>query len=620
MRHDYNLEKRKYAIIGLVVAVILIYIGRLFFLQIVETKYRGQANDNAFLTRTIFPARGVIYDRYGRELVYNQVAYDLVVTIHDMKGLDTLAFCQTLGIDRESFEKRIKDIKNSRGYSKYTQQVFSTQIDGEEYANIGQMLWRFPGFDFRTRTIRQYRYPIAPLILGNIKEVGPKDIDNDSYYSRGDYIGDLGVEKSYEKYLRGVKGKEILLRNAYGVIQGSYEDGRYDVDPEPGHDLTLSIDAGLQAYAESLMVNKVGALVAIEPASGEILAMVSSPTFDPRLLVGRHRGRNYRNLINDKYKPLFDRAIQAAYPPGSTFKPTQGLIALQDGVINEHTTLPCQGGFRFGNFKMGCHDGVAAWSIVDAIATSCNGYFGWCLYNSLSNSQKYGNVQKAFDAWKDYMVSMGYGYPLGIDLPGEKRGFIPNKEYYNKAFHTDKWKPVSIISISIGQGEINATPLQIANLAATIANRGYYYVPHVIKHIDGYEQIPDTFLHRHYTKIDTKHYDLIVEGMHQAAIKGTVRHAGNLEPEGIVLCGKTGTAQNPHGKDHSVFMGFAPLEEPKIAVCCYVQNGGFGAVFGVPIGSLVIEKYLNGRISDRRKPVEQNMLNASTLNNSGVTN
>jgi len=613
MQHDYNLEKRKFVIGCLVVLFILIYITRLFYLQVIEDKYKEQANDNAFLTQTIYPARGVIYDRQGRELVYNQVAYDLVVTMRNMKGLDTLAFCQTLDIDVEQFEKRIKEIKSSRGYSSYTQQVFTSQITGEEYANIEQTLWRFPGFDIRTRTIRQYKYPIAPHILGNIKEVSQKEIEKDPYYKRGDYVGDNGVEKSYEKYLRGEKGKAILLRNAHGVVQGSYQNGQYDVDPVPGHDLTLSIDADLQAYAESLMVNKVGALVAIEPSTGEVLAMVSSPTYDPRLLVGRQRGRNYAALVRDPYKPLYDRAIQAAYPPGSTFKPTQGLIGLQEGVINENTALPCQGGFRFGNFKMGCHDGTVSWTIVPAIATSCNGYFGWCLYNTLSNTKKHKGVQQAFDAWKNYMVSMGYGYRLGIDLPSESRGFIPNKEYYNKAFRTDKWKPVSIISISIGQGEITATPLQIANLAATIANRGHYYIPHVIKHIDGLEQIPDTFLHPHRTLIDRKHYDLIVEGMRQAAVMGTVRQAGNLDSEGIVLCGKTGTAQNPHGKDHSVFMGFAPMEEPKIAVCCYVQNGGFGATYGVPIGSLVIEKYLNGSISQRRKDLERKMLTSSTL-------
>ena len=440
-----------------------------------------------------------------------------------------------------------------------------------------------------------------------------RDIERDSYYQSGDYTGDLGVEKSYEQYLRGRKGKQILLRDAHGRIKGHFEDGKYDISPIPGKDLTLSIDADLQAYAESLMVNKVGAVVAIQPSTGEILCMVSSPTFDPRLLVGRQRGRNYKALKDNPYKPLYDRAVSATYPPGSTFKPTQGLIGLQDGAITPQTVLHCNGGFRMGNFRMGCHDGVAAWTIVPAIATSCNGYFGWCLVNILNN-KKYTSIQESFTAWKDYMVSMGYGYRLGVDIPGESRGLIPNAQYYNKAFRTDKWKPINIISISIGQGEILATPLQIANLAATIANRGHYYVPHVIHAIQD-TIVPDTFRIQQRTLIDRKWYDWVVEGMRQAAINGTVRRTGNMDPEGIELCGKTGTAQNPHGKDHSVFMGFAPKDDPQIAICCFVENGGFGATFGVPIGTLVIEKYLNGAISDRRRYLEDNMLKTSTLGN-----
>ena len=440
-----------------------------------------------------------------------------------------------------------------------------------------------------------------------------RDIQRDPYYPRGDYTGDLGVEKSYESYLRGRKGKLILLRDAHGRIKGHFEDGKYDVTPIPGRNLTLSIDADIQAYAESLMVNKVGAVVAIQPATGEILCMVSSPTFDPRLLVGRQRGRNYKALTSNPYRPLYDRAVSATYPPGSTFKPTQGLIGLQDGAITPQTVLHCNGGFRMGNFRMGCHDGVASWTIVPAIATSCNGYFGWWLVHILNN-MKYKSIQESFTAWKDYMVSMGYGYRLGVDIPGESRGLIPNSQYYNKAFRTDKWKPINIISISIGQGEILATPLQIANLAATIANRGHYYVPHVIREIQD-TIIPDTFNIQQRTLIDRKWYDWIVEGMRQAAVNGTVRRTGNMDPEGIELCGKTGTAQNPHGKDHSVFMGFAPKDDPQIAICCFVENGGFGATFGVPIGTLVIEKYLNGKISDRRKYLETNMLNSSTMGN-----
>ncbi|MBP5214814.1 MAG: penicillin-binding protein 2 [Bacteroidales bacterium] len=617
MRHDIDLENRRFVIIGLVLAVILVFIIRLFYLQIVSDEYIEKAKNNAFQVRTIYPSRGIIYDRKGRELVYNQPAYDVMVTMKEVKNLDTLDFCNVLGITREAFEKRMRDITRSRGFSYFTQQVFVSQLTAKDFAKVEEALYRFKGFDTRIRTIRQYKYPIAPLILGNIGEVGKKMIEKDSYYTQGDWVGNLGVEKYYETILRGKKGKEYLLRDVKGRIKEHYDNGSKDVAPVAGHDITLTIDAELQQYAESLMVNKIGALVAIEPSTGEVLAMVSSPTFDPRLLAGRDRGKNYTALFHNPYHPLNDRAIQASYPPGSTFKPAQALIALEDGALTPNTVLPCHGGFRQGKFRMGCHDGNTSWTMVPAIATSCNGYFGYCLVRILEN-KKYKSIQEAFEQWKNYMVSMGYGYKLGIDLPGETRGFIPNPAYYNNGFHTQNWKPINIISISIGQGEILATPLQIANLASTIANRGYYYVPHVLKEVypsaDGeIEQVPDTFLHPIYTKIDKRHYEVVAEGMRQAALMGTVRHAGNMDPEGIELCGKTGTAQNPHGRDHSVFMGFAPKDNPKIAVCCYIENGGFGATYGVPIGTLVIEKYLNGKISNRRKPFETRMFNESTL-------
>lgn len=612
MNKDAHLENRKFVIAGLVFGIVLIYIVRLFYLQVVDDSFASKANDNAFLTRTLYPARGIIYDRNGRELVYNQPSYQLVVTMREMKNLDTLDFCKTLGITREDFDRTISKIKHTRGYSRFTQQNFTSQLSGEDYGRMSEAISRFPGFDVVKRTIREYKYPIAPHILGNIREVSSKEIERDPYYKAGDYVGDLGVEKYYEQHLRGVKGKEILLRDAHGVIKGHYHDGELDEKPIAGQNITLSIDADLQAYAESLMVNKVGALVAIQPRTGEILAMVSAPSYNPSTLVGRQRGKNYAELQKDRLLPLINRAISATYPPGSTFKPTQGLIGLQTGTITPNTVLPCQGGFRFGNFKMGCHDGTAAWTLVPAIATSCNGYFGWCFYNTLTNKKYKGGVQEAFEDWKNYMVSMGYGYRLGIDLPGEKRGFIPNRGYYNRAFRNEKWNPVSIISISIGQGEIMASPLQIANLAATIANRGHYFTPHVLHSIEG-EALPDSLTTPHHTLIDPKYYNAVVEGMRQAAVMGTVRTSGNMDEEGIILCGKTGTAQNPHGRDHSVFMGFAPMDEPEIAICCFIENGGFGATYGVPIGTLVIEKYLNGRISDRRKELEMRMKTSSTL-------
>lgn len=618
MQNKYELEKRKYVIGGLILGIFLLYLIRLFDLQILDDSYGEKARDNAFLTKTIYPARGEILDRNGKQLVYNLPSYDLVVTMREVKDLDTLDLCQALGIEKEDFDRRMDEIKDrgrNPGYSSYTQQVFATQLMALDYAQLQQRMYKYHGFEIRPRTIRQFKYRNAAHVLGNIREVTKKEIEQQDYYRLGDYIGGLGVEQSYEEYLRGVKGKEILLRDAHGRIQGRYEDGKYDQIPKAGHNITLSIDIDLQAYAESLMVNKVGALVAIEPATGEILAMVSSPTFDPTTLVGRQKNKNYAALYRDPYKPLLNRAIQGRYPPGSTFKPSQGLIGLQEGAITPNSVLPCHGGFVMGNFRMGCHDGSAAWTIVPAIAGSCNGYFGWCLMHILNN-KKYSGVQESFEVWKNYMVSMGYGYKLGIDVPGENRGFIPNPAYYNKAFRTEKWKPVSIVSISIGQGEILATPLQIANLAATIANRGYYYTPHVVHEIQD-TIIPDTFRIKHYTMVEPRHYEWIVKGMRAAVTSGTVTRSGNLDPEGIMMCGKTGTAQNPHGKDHSVFMGFAPMDEPKIAVCCYVENGGFGATFGVPIGSLVIEKYLNGKISPRRKAFEESMVHTSTMANMG---
>jgi penicillin-binding protein 2 len=617
MRHNFELEKRRFVFIGIILSIVLIYTARLFYLQVIDEDLKRQAAGNAHLIRTKFPARGNIYDRTGKLLVYNQPAYDLVVTMREVKNIDTLDFCRTINITREVFDQRMAEIKDRRrnpGYSPFTQQTFATQLSGEDYGLLQEKLYKFPCFEIRPRTIRQYKYKIAPHVLGNIREVSPDDIEADDYYQQGDYTGDLGVEKSYEKYLRGVKGQEILLRNAHGIVKGSYEGGKFDSEPVAGKNLTITLDADLQAYAEQLMHDKIGAVVAIQPQTGEILCMVSSPTFDPTLLVGRQRGKNYRAMMNDPYKPLYDRSISAAYPPGSTFKPTQGLIALQEKVITPNTTFACNHGYHVGGFKLGCHGHASPLPLIPAIATSCNAYF-CAAFRAVVDNRKYKSLQESFEVWKQYMISMGYGYKLGVDVPNERRGFIPNVQYYNKAFRTDKWKSLNIVSISIGQGEILATPLQIANLASTIANRGYYYIPHVIKEIQD-EAIPDTFRVQHRTLVDRTNYNYIVEGMRAAVTGGTCRIA-NLP--GIEVCGKTGTAQNPHGKDHSVFMGFAPMNDPQIAICVYVENAGFGATYGVPIGSLVMEKYLTGQIADNRKYLEERMLESSTLQFMNVT-
>ena len=617
MRKDYNLEKRKYIIGGFIVVVALIYIIRLFTLQIVDTDYRRFAEGNAFLKKAQYPSRGLIYDREGRLMVYNQSAYDVMMIPREVKEFDTLDFCRALNITKDEFDLRVKRMKDRRynpGYSSYTPQLLIAQMSAEEYGRLQEVLYKFSGIYIQNRVIREYNYDIAGSLLGNIREVSSTDIENDSYYKSGDYTGDLGIEKSYEKYLRGEKGIEILLRDSKGRIKGEYKDGIYNEAPVSGKNLTLSIDAELQAYGEYLMQNKIGAIVAIEPATGEILALVSAPTYKPSTLVGRERGKNYAKLVNDKYKPLYDRTIMGVYPPGSTFKPTQSLIFMQEGIINPSTPYPCYGGFISGGLKVGCHPHPAPITMIPALATSCNAYFCYGFKSMLDNRTKYDRTDEAFTLWKDYMVSMGYGYKLGIDLPGEKRGFIPNSEYYDKFYSNGRWRALTIISVAIGQGEVLATPLQIANLSATIANRGHYYTPHVVKQIEDHE-IDSTYKQPHKTMVDSKHYESIIEGMRMAVTDGTCRVG---EIPGKEVCGKTGTAQNPHGRDHSAFMGFAPRNKPEIAIAVYVENAGFGATYAVPIGSLMMEKYLNDTIATNRKPLEERMANSNTIIYSGV--
>lgn len=614
MRKDYKLEKRKYVIGGFIIVIFIIYVIRLAGLQLGDDKYKMYADNNAFLNKVIYPSRGLIYDRNGELIVYNQPAYDVMMIPRDVENFDTLDFCNTLDITVEQLRKRFYDMRHTPGYSSYTPQRLITHLSAQDYGKLQEKLYRYPGLFIQKRILRQYNHSTAANVLGNIREVSPKDIERDPYYQRGDYIGDLGVEKSYDEYLRGVKGVEILLRDALGRIQGRYLNGAHDVAPVSGKNLKLSIDLELQQYAESLMVNKIGAVVAIEPKTGEILALVSSPTYDPTLLVGRQRGESYRNLLNDKYKPLFDRALMAAYPPGSTFKPSQGLILLEEGIINLSTTYPCYKGFISGGLRVGCHAHGSPLNLKPALQTSCNAFFCWGFKAMIDRRSKYGTSAEAFEVWKNHLVSLGYGYRLGVDLPGESRGFIPNAKFYNKIYGEGRWSANTIISVAIGQGEILATPLQIANLCATIANRGWFITPHVVKEIQD-TVIAEEYRTPRYPTIDAKYFDDVAEGMRMAVTGGTCRMA-NLP--GIEVCGKTGTAQNPHGRDHSAFIGFAPYHDPKIAVCVYVENAGFGATYGVPIGSLVIEKYLNDSISPSRKYIEQNMLNANTIIYSGV--
>ncbi len=590
MRKDYNLEKRKLVIGGFIVAIVLIYIVRLVQLQVLDSTYKANADSNAFMEKVMYPSRGLIYDRNDSLVVYNVPEYDLVMIPKDVTPFDTIDFCNTLKISREEFDHRWQEMRKGRSYSAFTQQVFMNHLTPEDYGRLQEKLYRFPGFFVVQRILRQYNYAVAANVLGDIREVNAKDIENDDYYRPGDYTGDLGIEKSYERWLRGIKGKEILIRDATGKIKGHYNDGANDVSPVAGNNLKLSIDIGLQAYGEMLMQGKVGAIVCIEPKTGEILALVPSPTYAPSLLRGKERGKNSRALVNNRLKPLYDRSIMAAYPPGSTFKPTQGLIFLQEGIITTSTVFPCHRGYVNAGLRVGCHGHGSPIPLKPALQTSCNAYFCWGFKYMMDKRSKYGSTGKAFEVWKNHMVSMGYGYKLGIDMPGESRGFIPNTAFYDKIYGEGRWVGQTIISDAIGQGEILATPLQIANLSATIANRGYYITPHVVKNIEGVGVLKKN-LERHDTDIDKRYYSDIVEGMRMAVLGGTCTGA-NIP--GLDVCGKTGTAQNPHGRDHSVFMGFAPMNDPKIAVCVYVENAGFGATYGVPIGALMIERYMRG--------------------------
>ena len=612
---NYDLTYRRYVIGGVATLIVVIYIIRLFMLQITSDDYKKSADSNAFLKKIEYPSRGNMLDRKGKLLVFNQPSYDLMVVMNEMRDrLDTLEFCHTLGITREEFDRRMatmKDRNRNPGYSRYTQQLFMSQLSDKDFSVFQEKMFRFPGFYVQKRTVRQYTYNMAAHLLGDVAEASPADIEEDDYYQPGDYIGKLGIERSYEKALRGEKGIQILLRDAHGRVQGRYKNGELDHRAKPGKNLTLGIDAELQLLGERLLEGKIGSIVAIEPSTGEVLCMVSSPSYDPRMMVGRQRSKNHRLLSQDVWKPLLNRSIMGQYPPGSTFKTTQGLTFMTEGVITPTTMYPCSHGFVFRGLRVGCHGHGAPLPLVPALSTSCNGYFCWGLYHMINtNISKYQTVQNAMNTWRDYMVSMGFGYKLGIDLPGEKRGMIPNAQFYDKAYK-GSWNGLTVISIAIGQGEVNATPLQIANLGATIANRGYYYVPHVVKKVEG-EPLDTAFTRKHYTKATREAYDYVVQGMRSSALGGTCHELAKYD---FMACGKTGTAQNK-GHDHSVFMGFAPMDEPKIAVAVYVENGGWGATYGVPIGGLIMEQYLKGKLSEaseaRAQSIQEKRINYGT--------
>lgn len=607
------LSNRQYVIAAVVVIIGVVYLIQLFNLQILSPQYREYADSNAFLRRTLHPARGAIYDRNGELLVYNRPTYDVMMVVREMNGFDTIDFCETLKIDKERFlelDNAMKDRRRNPGYSSYTPQLFMSQLNVEEYGLLQEKLYKFPGIYIQNRTERQYNYPNMGLILGYVAEVDRNKMAADPYYVLGDYVGKSGIELAHEEDLRGEKGVEILLRDAHGRLQGRYEEGVHDRAAVSGKDLTLGIDIELQAYGELLMHNKVGSIVMIEPATGEILAMISAPSYDPSLLTGKAFGSNYLQLERNPYRPLLNRAIAGTYPPASTFKITQGLVFLEEGIITPQTQYACYGGYPPLGGKPRCHAHASPTSVQYALTTSCNSFFCYGLNNMLSNRTKYSSVTDAFDVWRDHMVDMGFGYPLGVDLPSEKRGFIPNSKFYSNVFGTERWNAHNIISIAIGQGEILSTPLQLANFGAMVANRGYYYTPHVVKEIKG-KELDASYTTRHQSTINREYFELSVAGMADAVTHGTARGI-NLAPL-VEVCGKTGTAENPHGDNHSLFLGFAPRDNPEVAIAVVVENARYGATNAVPIARLMLQKLFFGEVPESDKWLETMIVNREIL-------
>lgn len=604
------LQKRKYVIVSAILIVVMIFAVRLLFLQVIESKYKVGADSNAFLRKTQYPPRGLIYDRNGQLLVYNKPAYDVMLIIREL-NLDTVAFCNDLRISKEYFLQRmneIQDVKKNRGYSSYTPQVFMTQLNEVDVAQIKQNIYKYNGIYIQNRTLREYVYSSAAHLLGSIGEVSRSDIEKNSYYKQGDYSGRDGVEYTYENDLRGEKGVEILLRDAKGRIKGKYEDGKLDVPAKAGKNLTLTIDIELQRLGERLMAGKMGSIVAIEPETGEILCLVSNPTFDPSLLVGRQRSEYYNKLVSDPNKPLYNRATQAQYSPGSTFKIIQALVALQMGGITPATRFSCYG---VGSQPIKCtHSHGSPVSLLGAIEQSCNPYF-WSAFRSTLEHNGYGqqnvNFKKSYEEWEKHINQFGFGVRFtDSDIYEQSKGFIPSQSYYNRYYGETGWIALTIRSLSIGQGEILVTPMQLCNAMTIVANSGYYISPHINR--------ADSMKTRmHKIDVTQEHFAIVREGMQRVMERGTGRH---YRIPNITMCGKTGTVQNNHGKDHAVFEGFAPAENPKICIAVVVENAGFGATWAAPIASLIGEYYLNRKIerTDLLSRMSNTILNKSVVN------
>ena len=606
-----KLNRENKLLIGLCTAA-LILIAKLFSIQILEDKYKLSAENNTMVYTTIYPTRGIIHDRNGNILVGNKVAYDLMVTPKEVEEFDTLALCSVLDITPEFVKEKMDEFHRNRRRIGYQSVVMMKQIPPETYMKFAEVAYKFPGFRGQARSIREYPFNAGGNLLGYVSEVNSSYIErHPDEYKSGDYAGMTGIEAAREEELRGVKGYNIWLRNSRNKIESRYRDGELDVEAIPGDDITTTIDAELQRYGQMLMDNKVGSLVAIEPSTGEILTLVSSPGIDVDQLA--NIGQYYKEISTDPYKPMFNRAVQASYPPGSVFKLVNGLIGLQEEVFTPNTQYPCSMGYHFGRNKLGCHAHKSPLNFEESIMMSCNAYYCYVLRNLLENP-KYGSIDEAMDKWNEYVKSFGFGQKLGSDFPSELGGNIPDSKYYNRVYRKGGWKATTVISLSIGQGEIGCTPLHLANLCATIANRGFYYTPHIIKDSENVT-IDQKYKEKNYTMVDTTHFHKVIGGMYRAVNSGygSGGTASVAAVEGLDICGKTGTAQNPHGNDHSVFICFAPRDNPKIAVAAYVENGGFGATWAAPIASLLTEKYLNGEISQDRKALEERMLNGDLM-------
>jgi penicillin-binding protein 2 len=610
-----NFQNRRFIIQGIFIFAAVILLIKCFQIQVLSDKYRGEAGNSAMKRETIYASRGSIYDRDGKLLVNNNATYDLLVTYNEVAkaNIDTMKLCNLLNISKEQFVKNIEKNWRSGQFNKHKPYIFLRTISPEMYAKLQESLYEFPGFYVELRNIRGYSFPSGAHVLGYIGEVNQKQLEKDKakYYRPGDYIGISGIELAYEKQLRGKRGVKYVLRDKLGIPKGSYQNGSRDTAAVAGLDLISTLDLDLQQYGEALMQNKRGSIVAIEPSTGEILAFISAPSYDPNLLtINRDRGKEYMRLAKDKTKPLFNRAISAQYPPGSIYKPVMALVAMQEGVITEDKGVRCGGAYVYKRLRIGCHGHAATSSVSKGIQHSCNAYF--CqIFRETIEKDGFKEVETGLDTLAQHLKSFGMGKRLGIDLPNELTGNVPTPEYYNKIYKKGGWKAPSIISLGIGQGEFLVTPLQMANLTSAIANRGWYYTPHLARQFKSdTTRIPLKYRTKNYTKVDRRHFFPVVQGMHDVTLAGTARVA---QIDGISVCGKTGTAENPHGPDHSVFIAFAPRSNPKIAIAVFVENGRYGSTHAAPIASLMIEQYLNGKIAEKRIYLEERMFNSNLL-------